>query len=359
MSTGTPTGRPRAAMRIVALALAVGLLPACSSRTYLVDDDDDALARFMAAGPVIPEIDQEALLDSLPSPGPYRVVPGDVLEIRAPGTFFETAAGQETGAPGTHVTRVDTEGAIRVPLAGELAASGRTLPEIESAIAEAVHPRYLKQRPSILVRVEEHHTVAVSVFGAVETPGIHYLRSDQMSLFGALGEAGGILHSGSLVVGARMIRIQRPGDAAASKPIVLPVKGLKVPYSDVLLHGGERIEVERYEPDTFTVIGLVQRPGAFAYPPEVTYNLMQALAIAGGIDRIANPPYATIFRRAEDGTILPATFEIQGDGLIRASSLPIKPGDVIAVQHTPASWTRAFLSEILNLQIGFVLREDV
>ena len=94
-------------------------------------------------------------------------------------------------------------------------------------------------------------------------------------------------------------------------------------------------------------------PGAFAYPPEASYNLMQALAKAGGVDVFADPRYATVFRRDASGGIIPATFEIQGNGLVSASMLQIKPGDVIVVGYTPASWTRALIREIFEVQVVF------
>jgi protein involved in polysaccharide export with SLBB domain len=325
---------------------------ACTAPTYFPTDAE--LARFLAAGPVIPEVDGAALLSALPAPGPYRVVCGDVLEIQAPNTFFESSPEQATGAlrTGTHAVRVDREGTIEVPLAGELEVRGRTLPEIEQEIAAAVYPKYLTRPPSILASVKEHHRVGVTVLGAVSTPGLHYLRSDRMSLYGALAEAGGIVGSGNIVVGARLIHISRPGEEGDSGPILLPVQGLSIPVSDVALRGGERIEVRRYEPDIFTAVGLVQSPGAHVYPPEITYNLLQALGVAGGVDMLASPPYATIFRKDVDGTIVPATFNIR-DHPERLSSVVIKPGDVISVGHTPASWTRVFATEIFQLNIGW------
>ena len=83
---------------------------------------------------------------------------------------------------------------------------------------------------------------------------------------------------------------------------------------------------------------------------------MQALAIAGGVDMIADPPYATIYRKNRDGEMIGVTFEISGSDLVRASSLRIKPGDVIAVQHTIGSWTRSLLAQVLRFQVGFFVQ---
>ncbi len=328
----------------------------CAAKRYHLDAAE--LARFEAAGPITPEFDPSRLSASLRPAGPYRAVTGDILRIRAPHEFFETQAGPRPGLtriePGEHFARVADNGLISVPLAGEIQAAGRTLREVEAAIVSAVHPRYLNAPPAVVVTVDEHHTVPVTVLGAVQTPGIHRLRSDELTVSGALTAAGGIAQSGNLVVGARRIKIYGTDESGAANQVIdLPIRGLNVPFYDSPLQGGERLEVERYEPDKFTVVGLVLKPGAYEYPPEVQYNLMQALAVAGGIDIVANPPYATIFRKSlETGEILPATFSIDGDGLVQASGLKIKPGDVIAVQHTPASWTRSFMAEIFRINFG-------
>lgn len=326
----------------------------CGSARFFLEPDE--LREFQLAGPVTPELDRAALMRSIPPPGPYRVDSGDLLEIHGPPALL-TPSAATAGAGGTvHLTRVDKDGKVQVPLAGAIDVRGRTLLEIEAAIADAVHPQFLVDRPAVVARVAEHRRVPVTVIGAVEDPGVHELRSDQLTLFGALSEAGGILKSTNLVVGARLIRV-RPRDERVGTDIVLPVRGLNVPFSDVRLLGGETIEVERYEPDTFTVIGLVTKPGAYEYPPEVTYNLMQALAVAGGVDIIADPPYATVFRKADDGRILPATFEISGNALMESSGLAIKPGDVIVVDHTTATWSRSLLARILSIQFGFFVDE--
>lgn len=347
--------RMSAVPRLLALSLVGSFTLACGAAHYFLDPA--MLAEFKAAGPVVPELDRDALMRAIPVPGPYRLGVGDIVEIRGPAAMFTGAQGPAAGAQAAvHQARVDAEGRIQVPLAGTVPARGKTLLELEAAIADAVHPRFLVARPSVVARVVEYRTVPVTIMGAVEQPGIHELRSDQLTLYGALDAAGGILKSTNLVVGARLIRVRRTG-SDETQDLVLPVKGLNVPFSDVRLAGGETIEVERYEPDTFTVVGLVVRPGAYEYPPEVTYNLMQALAVAGGVDRIADPPYATVFRKDHDGRILPATFEIYGSGLVEASGLEIKPGDVIAIEHSPASWTRTLLAEVLQLQIGFFFGE--
>lgn len=324
----------------------------CTATRYELDAE--GLARFTAAGPITPEFDEARLLESIQLPGPYTVGRGDLLAIQIPAAM---APGRFEELPATsveHLARVSPDGEIQVPLAGTVSVLGSSVEEIEAMIVSKVFPKWLSERPSIVVTVKDPATVTVTVYGAVGKAGTHELTSDRLSLSGALTAAEGIVQSGTLILGAKRIVVYRPGEDGPSAVQALPVRGLNVPFYDMPLEGGERIEVERYEPDLFTVVGLVNSSGAIEYPPESSFNLMQAIAMAGGVDRIADPPYATVFRKdPETGEIIPATFKIKGNGLVQSSSLEIKPGDVIFIGHTAGSWTRAFAAEIFRINIGF------
>jgi protein involved in polysaccharide export with SLBB domain len=112
----------------------------------------------------------------------------------------------------------------------------------------------------------------------------------------------------------------------------------------------------------FTVLGLVNTPGNFPYPPRVRYNMMQALGFAGGLDRAVEPRYATIYRLAPDGAVVNETFavaEAEDDAsLIDALNTPIKPGDVVFVEHTPRTRTKEFLNSVVRITVGAYLPID-
>ena len=54
---------------------------------------------------------------------------------------------------------------------------------------------------------------------------------------------------------------------------------------------------EHIDTRQFTVTGLVRKAGVFPYPTNVQYNLIDAIASAGGADLIADPHYAKIYRK--------------------------------------------------------------
>jgi protein involved in polysaccharide export with SLBB domain len=148
--------------------------------------------------------------------------------------------------------------------------------------------------------------------------------------------------------------------------IVLPVKGLNIPFADVALDEGDTVIVEPLRVPVFSVIGLVNRPGNFPYPAQERYNLMQALAFAGGLDRDAEPRYATIYRLKADGTIASASFQVVNlareimDSSTSASrqwishglNIPVKPNDIVAVEHTQRTRTTVFLQRMFSIHVG-------
>jgi polysaccharide export outer membrane protein len=106
----------------------------------------------------------------------------------------------------------------------------------------------------------------------------------------------------------------------------------------------------------FTVLGLVRLPNTFPYPPDVQYNLMEAIAFAGGIDLVADPHYVKVYRQDVNGKIVSAAFRIDGKFLADTYNIEIRPGDVIYVDQTLRTRANTFLSKTLNIGIGADMR---
>jgi len=136
------------------------------------------------------------------------------------------------------------------------------------------------------------------------------------------------------------------------EPLVLPVKGLNIPFADAALVDGASVQIEALNPQVFTVMGLVNKPGAFPYPPNVKYNLLQAIAFGGGVDEVAAPRYVRIYRQNSEDKIVDVTFKIKGNVPTAASNVAIKPGDVIAVEHTSRTERRVLLVNMFRINTG-------
>jgi protein involved in polysaccharide export with SLBB domain len=506
-------------------------LAGCGDNVHLPTSQE--LIEFENAGPVPPVIDMDRIVRAKIGGGPYHAVTGDALELTMPAIVrFITAKDLGTTYTVTpYISRVNENGNIALPIVGDIKAAGRTLSQIESDIIDAYYPKHVVTRPSVFARVLEYRTAQVSITGAVRTPGIYYLRSDQMSLVALIMEAGGIIDQGaasiriihseqavlsndkaviktaaesfqqptgpsqilpakpalyrsgaapaaneiscdeneippffqqaysSSAIGALAIRqsdkkrltgqtditknsqepllvdrliseeplvstpdteqelflqaepvrygypesdlrnaaagteinsnpdththylqlsakadelfgrnagqtpvterlqqAQRSADTGGpqkSESLVLPVKDFNIPFADVALRDGDSVVVERLQPPLFTVMGLVNRADNFPYPPDVQYTLTQAIGFGGGLNLVADPRYATVYRLKRDGSCVSATFPIRGNTRqAAASNTLIKPGDIIAVERTPRTRTALFLDRIFRINVG-------
>ena len=151
-----------------------------------------------------------------------------------------------------------------------------------------------------------------------------------------------------------------PADSETT--VILPVKGMNIPFADVALQEGDSVVVERLTLQTISVLGLVASPGSFPYPPGVSYNLGEALALAGGLDLVAQPRYVSVYRPKADGTVASATFQFakrkRQEQLTEALTVAVKPGDIISVEHTPRTRANVFFDRIVRISLGMYLDPD-
>jgi len=330
----------------------------------------EQLAAFEKAASVEAEVDMDRVRRAKLSTGPYRAVPGDVLEFIMPSllqavtaTEVQAVQSQNRRDDQPFIVRVDTGGAIALPAVGRLQVAGLSLAEIEEEVVEA-YRRYVVLQPSVYARVLEYSTSKVYIAGAVEEPGVYTLRADQMTLVSLLTEAGGISDTGAAVV--RVVRAEDrglPGDALTGGPeqaedgqspaMALPVVGMNVPFSDIALEEGDTVIVEQIQMPLFSVLGLVNKPGNFEYPPGAEYNLAQAIAFAGGLDVVAEPRYVTIYRLTPDGSIIRVPFKLIDErAFTEVLTTPIRAGDVVAVEDTPRTRLNTMLHNMLRFNTG-------
>ena len=327
---------------MIGLALALQAVIGCSGGRA---SSPAQLEEFLKAGPAPLEVDQSKVLDTNVIREPYRAGADDVLNVQLVNVVRPEVEEpwQGDGRSGSYHCRVSSDGYIVIPLAGKVQAAGKTLGEIENLIAAAYCPRYVAERPNVYAKVEEYQTAAVSIVGAVAAPGVYDLRRDEMTLVSALMKAGNIKQEGACA-----INVRRAGQTDSGQRIILPVKGLNVPFSNVGIQNGDVIEVQRLIQQDFMVIGLVNKAGAYPYPPGQEYSVGQALAFAGGLNEVAAPDFARVYRKAPDGEIVSVDVSISGTSPVSASSVMIKPGDIVAVEHTGSTKTRMLVSQIIR-----------
>ena len=319
----------------------------------------ESISAFDRAGSVLPQVTAGDYATGVKAgTGPYRIVSGDVLSVqvspREGGVEF--AAVRADSLQGGVPARVAADGNIRLPFATEdVKVVGMSMAEAEDAITKLYYPKYLRQTPLVFVQVREYQTQAVSISGGVPKPGRYEQRSDRMTLLSLLSEAGGIAQNGTPV-----IRITRKGTAdEKAKTILLAATRGYALGEDVMLEPGDSVEVETIPANTFTVIGLVNGPGRFEYQQGATVNLIQALAYAGGVNWVANPRFARVYRSDSEGNLVTADFPLSdGRTPLGAATAVLKPGDVVAVEQTKETATMLFLAKTIqagfNLDLGMI-----
>ena len=133
----------------------------------------EEMAAFERAGSIKPVVDMDRIERAKLKTGPYRVVPGDVLEFTMPAllqaaTAAEVQAAQARNQPVSppYLARVRDNGAIVLPAVGSMTVVGLSLAQIEEQVTNA-YKSYIVPQPSVFVRVSEYRTAKVYISGAV------------------------------------------------------------------------------------------------------------------------------------------------------------------------------------------------
>jgi polysaccharide export outer membrane protein len=313
------------------------------------------MAAFENADSVGFALDDNFLRQNIKPKQDYRIRCGDLLELQTPSTVQvvtdELAESDKIEQTQRFLSRVGENGCLTLPIVGVVKLADKTLLEAEAAICDAYYPRYLLNPPIIVTRIIEYQTQYVSVTGAVVKPGTYALRGDQMSLLSLLMEAGGISEKGATVIRISNPQRQNPDSPESSQSLLMPVKGLTIPFADAALQAGDVVEVEPIQERVVTIIGLVEKQGTYPYPANAQYTLPQAMAFAGGVNKTADPRYAHIYRPDRDGKVYDAVVSIQpGRDFAQAMAVIIKPGDIIAVEQTPQTRRNLLMADLLQLR---------
>ena len=211
------------------------------------------------------------------SPAPaapeYRVGAGDVLEVVVLGNDDLS-----------RTPTVQTGGTVTLPLLGEVAVLGLTVPEIKTKLTELLGRDYLV-RPQVEVTVKDYQSQFVTVLGEVASPGRKPLRG-RTRLVDVLVDAGGFgpRASGEVTV-TRMDGTFEDGTRARTLRFA---QGSLTPDAQAgletsLRHG----DIVSASPKYYvTVEGEVNRPGRF--PLESDLTVSGAVSLAGGLTRFGS-----------------------------------------------------------------------
>jgi polysaccharide biosynthesis/export protein len=203
--------------------------------------------------------------------------------------------------------RIGPSGQIDLPLVGLVNAGGLSIEQLKQELGNRL--KEYVQEPQVSVTVVELRSQPVSVLGAVKIPGVYLLHGPK-TLVEVLALAGGLQNdAGAYMRITRRVesgRIPLPGSKydptgqfSVADVTVKAVMESGNPDYNIPIRPHDVISIPRAQ--MVYVMGEVIKPGGFILNEKETMSVLQALSVAGGINRSAAPKKARILR-VESGT---------------------------------------------------------
>jgi polysaccharide export outer membrane protein len=239
--------------------------------------------------------------------------------------------------------RIDADGTLSLPLLGRVHAAGLTLTQLENNLHDALLTQV--RTPHVTANVAEARSQAVSVLGAVNTPGMQQIQGAK-TLFDVLAAAGGLKpEAGELVTitrqaseGSLNLPNERKNlaDGRSTADIkVRDVVELRDPKVNIVVRAHDEISVSRGV--LLYVIGNVHKPGGFTLLQGHPVSALEALSMAEGLAPNASPGGARILRRTsetEPREQIPVNLKKILAG--KAKDMQLSPDDILYVPDNTA-----------------------
>lgn len=281
-------------------------------------------------------------LSSLASGADYLLGPGDQVSVSL----------RDRKEIEIKPARVGLNGAVELEYAGSIHAEGLTTEQLAREIERRLSS--IVRNPNVTVELSDYGSQPVSVLGAVNKPGVYQLRGSK-NLMEVLSMAEGLKNEAG-----NAIKITRP---KASGTIPLPdatedaqfsraevkVKDLmdaSVPQANIPIRPNDVITVPRAE--LVYVLGKVKRPGGFPLTERQSMTVLQAIAMAEGVDAGALTQNAKILRTVSSGPPVEIPIDVRKILANAAPDQPLQPNDILFV---PTSMTKSVGVRILEAGI--------
>ena len=216
--------------------------------------------------------------------------------------------------------RVSGEGAITVPLIGDVKVKGLTLNQVAEKITTLLADGYIVN-PQVSIFIHEFKSNKATILGQINRPGLYELRQFT-TLLELISQAGGLTAEAGKT--AIIKRKSTQTDTGKEKVISIDLKDL-IERGDesrnIQIIGGDSIYITTTE--VYYVTGEVKKPDEFNLDGEIT--VIQAITKAGGFTNTAAPSKIKIIRKTDSGKKV----------LTRVSmDEPVLPDDVIVVPES-------------------------
>lgn len=244
-----------------------------------------------------------------------RIGPGDLLHLEV---FDVPELTQEI--------RVTDTGDATLLLLGSLHVDGLTTAEAQILIETRLQKGNLILDPHVSVIIREYGTQGVSVLGEVKKPGIYQVLGTR-TLLDIISEAGG-----TTPFAAQEATVKRRG-SPEKFTASLSNDPAQLLAHDVELRPGDTVIIPKA--GIVYVLGDVGRPGGYVMQNSGRLTLLQAVAMAQGVNRTAAKSQTRLLRKTSSG-VEETRLDLKHVLENRAPDLPLQPEDILYIPPSTA-----------------------
>lgn len=241
--------------------------------------------------------------------------PGDLLHVHV----FDAPDLEQTA-------RVEDSGQVPLLLIGLTDVNGLTPAAASEVIASKLERGNFVLAPHVSVTVEKFATQSVTVIGQVRLPGSYAIDTPR-TVLDVLALAGGLTDFAERRVTVEHARTKERVSYFVDNDAT------KALDNNFLVYPGDRIVVERAP--TVYLIGDLNRPGAYEHTTnDGKVTVLQAVALAGGVQHTGAANRAHLLRKHPDGTITDQQLRLEDMQRGKIQDFALLPDDIIYVPYS-------------------------
>jgi polysaccharide export outer membrane protein len=236
--------------------------------------------------------------------------------------------------------QIDNDGTVTLPMIGQVHAAGLTVEQLQANLVTA-YKKYFKD-PQVTVQVNDFRSQPVSVAGNVTTPGVVQLRGNR-NLMEVIGQAGGLRADAgdSVLITRNLSEGPIPVAGAFTDPTgkysvahinIRSIMSGKDPEGNIMIKPHDVITVPRAR--LVYVLGNVGRPGGYVMEENESMSLTQAIALAGGWDKMAALGSYRILRADGGATRQRIPANVKKIMENKAPDLQLQPDDILYIPNS-------------------------
>jgi polysaccharide export outer membrane protein len=310
---------------------------------------DITLATIQQARQTMVSGDADQLTPLFGTVGPYKIGPGDVLQITVwDHPELAAALGQPT-APSRPSDAalgflVDHEGNLQFPYVGTLHVAGESAEQVQRRITSDLGKVMVK--PQVTVRIASFRASQVYIDGEVRAPGSQTINDIPMTLTEAISRAGGFAPSadqGHVVI----VR----DDKTYYVNVAQMLRNNQNP-SKIVLQSGDLLRIEAREDYGVYVMGEVNRPATVLPMKNGKLTLGEAISQAGSLNAGSADAKELYVIRGGPG-LKPQVYHLDATSpvsMLLANQFDLEPKDVVYVDSSGL----VRFSRVLNLLLPLV-----